>query len=197
VPDAVGRLAQHVGCLVTTQVTLRRIAWTIAALAAAAAVGVAVNTILSQRGPADVDRATYVLSNVRLLAQLPQYPGARRIRLESEPLRAYEDMTPLVGYSYVHGYNTYATFQTPGPTRSEDVISFFDDRMPEWRIASRTTIPEGWPHVLKGRRNLEQRCYALHYASVCIDMAGFLDRGIIVSGGSFTIAVDHRAYEPR
>ena len=142
----------------------------------------------------DVNRDSYVAANTRFLAKVPVFPGGARLRVDSEPWRVYREPLP---WSYIAGYQTTASYQTRPGTTAAEVASFFRSRLTRWRLASWGKIPEGWPRVLRAKKNIVNRCYARGVANVCIDLMGFLVNGKIVTGGHFEVSVDHRKYEPR
>jgi hypothetical protein len=163
---------------------------------AAILIGLALITAIAIAAEAsdDVDRDSYVRANIRLLAEIPVFPGGSRLRVESEPWRIYREPFP---WSYIAGYSTAATFQAPPQATPGEVARFFRSQLAGWRLASWSKIPEGWPRVLKGKKKVENRCYARGVESVCIDLIGFLVNGKIITGGQYYVSVDHRGYETR
>jgi hypothetical protein len=165
-------------------------------LLALAALAVVALTVVSIRHRPDVNRRNYVRANLRLLAQVPAFPGAKLEALISEPWQVRQE--PF-GRPYVAGYNTRATYSTRDATTAAEVERFYRQSLNGWRIASWGTIPEGWPRVTRSRgtRHVVNRGYGRGVESVSVDLLAFLRNGRLIRGGRFTISVDYRGYEPR
>ncbi len=144
----------------------------------------------------DVNRGQYIQANLRLLAQLPTFPGARLEVLYSESWQVRQE--PF-GRSYVAGYNTRATYSTPDATTAAEVARFYRRSLVGWRSANWGKIPEGWPRVTRsrGKRYIVNRGYSRGKEGLSVDLLGFLRNGRIIRGGRFTVSVDYRAYETR
>ena len=79
--------------------------------------------------------APYVEANAHLLALAPPYPGAKLLRLESDPYRAPdEELGPTIGYT------TLATYALARPVAGRTVAAFYARELRGWRERV-TTIP--------------------------------------------------------
>jgi hypothetical protein len=143
-----------------------------------------------------VDRDDYVAANLRLLARLPVFPGAKAEGVLSEPWQVRQDP---YGRPYTTGYSTRATFSVPARTKAGDVDRYFRKALHSWHMGGVGTVQEGWPHPLgpEARSYIVSRGYDRGYQSVSVNLLAFLKHGRLAPGGHFTISVDYRGLEPR
>ncbi len=77
----------------------------------------------------------YVQANARLLSLVKPYPGARLIRVDSDPYSAPDsDHGPIIGYT------TVAYYALPKPVANHAIASFYTRELRGWHETI-TTIP--------------------------------------------------------
>jgi len=87
-------------------------------------------------GCGGLDRDEYVDKNLALLKQVPAFPGARLVRVESAP---YEDGdTPDAD---TIGYGTTRLYKLPDRASPNDVISFYRQALRGWRVVDLSMAP--------------------------------------------------------
>ena len=149
----------------------------------------------------DVDRAAFVRENRRLLDQIPPFPGARRIDVHNEAtyrVYDYDDGCFFWCGSFINGYITHVTFQSPAGTTAAEITKFFEQRLPAlgWRRAHWGKLPAGWPHRIAGEPSVTNVGFRSGNASVGIDLKPFIHGDRIIRGGRFIVNVNHEGYRP-
>jgi hypothetical protein len=144
-------------------------------------------------GEPDVDRTAYIQKNRALLGDLPRFPGAQLVRVEHTPTRYQYD---LCCGSFISGYVTDATYQSPEGTTADAVTQFYESELPliGWRKNSWGSYPAGWPRVVKGKNNVMHIGYQFGDAGASVSLIPFIRGNVIVRGGRFMISVDHGGY---
>jgi hypothetical protein len=133
-------------------------------------------------GQSDVDRASYVQKNLKLLPTFPTPPGSRIASIASRPLR--NENSPFGG-SYVASYTTFVTYLTPARTRASDLARFYADDVGGWRRASRGVSASS------GERSV---CYRGTTASICVRWSPHFDRSEM-SGVPFQVSFNYGGYK--
>ena len=147
----------------------------------------------------DVDRAAYVSENRRLLDQIPGFPGARRVGVDNEATYRvfnYDDGCFFWCGSFVNGYITHVTFQSPSGTTASEITRFFERKLPllGWRRAHWGKLPAGWPRRIAGEPSITNVGFKSGDAGVSIDLKPFLRADRIIRGGRFVVNVNHAGY---
>jgi hypothetical protein len=86
-------------------------------------------------GGAAAAKGPYVKANAQLLSLAKAYPGARLVRVESDPYRA-----PDSDYGPIIGYTTVAYYTLAKPVANHFVASFYARELRGWH-ENMTTIP--------------------------------------------------------
>ena len=147
----------------------------------------------------DVDRATYLSHNAKVLADVPRYPGARRVGVRHEATNYHEKNCLVSCDSFIDGYITYVTFRSPAGTTAADITRFFERQLPPlgWRRAHWGNLPAGWPHRTTGKPYVTNVGFKSGDSSVSIDLIPFIRGNRIVRGGRFSVRVNHEGYRSR
>ncbi len=82
------------------------------------------------QGGNDIERTAYLRENERLLAQVPNFPGASKLLVIHRPWTVRRE--PFGG-SYIAGYSTRVLYRTPG-TASVTAVSRFYARAFDGRV---------------------------------------------------------------
>lgn len=161
-------------------------------VALALLVGAVVLIAIAQGGN-DVERSAYLRGNDRLLAQVPNFPGASKLLVIDRPWTVRRE--PFGG-SYIAGYSTRALYRTPGTASVTAVSRFYGRAFDGWRLNDWGWSTR-WPRRFRDRAVPETRCYARGYEAVCVDLSDFYRARRFVRGGVVAIQVDYRAFETR
>lgn len=147
----------------------------------------------------DVDRAAYVSQNAKVLADVPLYPGARRVSIRHEATHYYPQDCLIFCDSFIDGYITHVTFSSPSSTSAAAITRFFERRLPPlgWRRAHWGNLPAGWPHRVTGKPYVTNVGFKSGDASVSIDLIPFIQGDRIVPGSRFIVHVNHGGYRSR
>jgi hypothetical protein len=116
-------------------------------------------------GCGGLDRDEYVDKNLALLKQVPAFPGARLVRVESAP---YEDGDTSDADTI--GYGTTRLYKLPDRTSPNDVITFYRQTLRGWRVVDLSMAPslslrkgDAYLHVLPSGEQLiveiDHDCY--------------------------------------
>jgi hypothetical protein len=143
-------------------------------------------------GPNDVDRASYLKNNNRLLEKVPPFPGSVRLSTSSFPWRVQKE--PFG--DYIAGYATNVAYRTPATTTARGVYRFYAEAFKEWKRGG-WSWSFHWPRRFRTAALPESRCFEQTPASVCINVRRFYRRGHFIHGGVVIISVDHRLFESR
>ena len=97
--------------------------------------------------PADVagGKRAYVSANERLIAQLPVFPGARRLETSSSPYSLGDDPE-----SPIDGYTTAAAWSVPPQTTADSIVVFYATQARGWSVARDTRVDLPNPDSLLG-----------------------------------------------